>query len=1268
MPAQRPRASFEPIAPDIDVSALVEQTPNFQFVSRISCDMIDLQGMEAFDRLVLLHVVIGGKPLVIDGYQNRLDPWTFSSKWLQDNHGEKVENARNLSKKEPLPLTIAHYLKNMPKLTDQYFDRPDNYRDKDRQRMYLKDIDCPEVWQDKLKELLPPNLFYLNESAGDIGGPGAADEAISTGGKRKGKGIAGAGDLMSSLPSQMRAENLMCYIGHEGTYTPAHREMCASLGHNIMVETSDIVGEDGKPERPGSSVWFMTETNDRHSVGEYWLSQLGHDIEVENHFAQIAAWKKAPFTTYIVEQKIGDFILIPPMAPHQVWNRGTRTMKVAWNRTTVETLEMAVKEALPNARLVCRDEQYKNKAIIFYTLQKYSGLLAKARDQEQTAPSPQEAASLRTSPKIRQLQKDFKRLFELFKQIMLSEMYAPDNPSERGVTVLPFDSNITCAYCRGNIFNRFLTCSSCDNALNTTEPEPYDVCMECYAMGRSCGCISKMTWVEQFKWKELVYKYDYWRRQYIEIDRGLKANSPLPIAEERAKLTRKTLAQVCQEQLKRRPFVNINQPQEDDGEITDEDEEIEINDDGTVKKKKKRRSEAWLKKHHACHVCKHKHEKWKMAECKCGRWWCYGALFRAHDLMPLEVMQDVSWECPHCQGICAVGNCTKDPRQNPYKPKGTLLGHDTRKVADARSVESLVDFSVSNISWLNETSKEAPSNNDRLLTRQEEAERAKAVDVSHLDPYATDDDLDAHDQNGGISYEADRSVIDPALGGDGIAFIDPSLQEDQGRHYAAPERPSASTLPAVSALLNKDHANGGSQSSEHPGYQPAFVAPSALMYRPDVEEDAEGDRDDAELDGEAHNSSKKRKRTDDLGKTMSSRKKHRSDDALQNVSGATKQYRKEAERKALEEARKKGRFIQVHAALKGKSRIVKLQLGSDTMRNFAREASRRSIAIGGTQGPIKEPGGTVLLTSDIAPPKVDAQPIDAGAKVDKTSKQVRIRVERDEDFEAGRRRRERKEVDPIRPKKPRKQSGVGNYEEVDIASLSGEEEPEALSQLDGALETTGKGEKKRRISAWQARRHEDDEDGLPDELPEDWKDRRANRLNATKQAVDNEQATQSQAIRKPAGKSVPQIRPSLQRNPESASDEEDDDHTIQMGTAAAALRFAEENARAKLAAAALYEEDDEDDESDANESSIVSVSAPTSNGVKGVASLSHTLAAPGSVMARKGPGGRNVKIVSGAGRRQTTGNAVVVGGGTSKSFTAVNDKPVAMSSPMARLL
>ena len=89
MPSTRPCAAFEPISPDFDVAALVETTPNFEYAVRIHCDMIDHQGLEKFEKLVLLHVVLGGKPLVIEGYQDRLDRRTFTLQWLRDNCASK---------------------------------------------------------------------------------------------------------------------------------------------------------------------------------------------------------------------------------------------------------------------------------------------------------------------------------------------------------------------------------------------------------------------------------------------------------------------------------------------------------------------------------------------------------------------------------------------------------------------------------------------------------------------------------------------------------------------------------------------------------------------------------------------------------------------------------------------------------------------------------------------------------------------------------------------------------------------------------------------------------------------------------------------------------------------------------------------------------------------------------------------------------------------------------------------------------------------------
>ena len=59
---------------------------------------------------------------------------------------------------------------------------------------------------------------------------------------------------MSSLPEEMRAANLQCHIGHERTCTPCHREMCATLSHNVMVEASTGAVENGKSTTPGSSI------------------------------------------------------------------------------------------------------------------------------------------------------------------------------------------------------------------------------------------------------------------------------------------------------------------------------------------------------------------------------------------------------------------------------------------------------------------------------------------------------------------------------------------------------------------------------------------------------------------------------------------------------------------------------------------------------------------------------------------------------------------------------------------------------------------------------------------------------------------------------------------------------------------------------------------------------------------------------------------------------------------------------------------------------
>jgi len=88
-PQSHPQAQFVPISPDLDLSALVENTPNFDYVTRLPREMLEEHSNQSLEQLILLHVVIGGKPLVIEGWEDRIDPYLFSPEWLENNLDKK---------------------------------------------------------------------------------------------------------------------------------------------------------------------------------------------------------------------------------------------------------------------------------------------------------------------------------------------------------------------------------------------------------------------------------------------------------------------------------------------------------------------------------------------------------------------------------------------------------------------------------------------------------------------------------------------------------------------------------------------------------------------------------------------------------------------------------------------------------------------------------------------------------------------------------------------------------------------------------------------------------------------------------------------------------------------------------------------------------------------------------------------------------------------------------------------------------------------------
>ena len=64
-----------------------------------------------------------------------------------------------------------------------------------------------------LKAYTPKSLFYLNESIGDVRGLGLVNKLIiNILGKCEGREIIRARNLISSLPLEMRVENLMYYM------------------------------------------------------------------------------------------------------------------------------------------------------------------------------------------------------------------------------------------------------------------------------------------------------------------------------------------------------------------------------------------------------------------------------------------------------------------------------------------------------------------------------------------------------------------------------------------------------------------------------------------------------------------------------------------------------------------------------------------------------------------------------------------------------------------------------------------------------------------------------------------------------------------------------------------------------------------------------------------------------------------------------------------------------------------------------------------------
>jgi uncharacterized C2H2 Zn-finger protein len=158
--------------------------------------------------------------------------------------------------------------------------------------LYGKDLPCPVEWS---------SFLFKNEKFPEI--------CVSF----------GKYDCFASLDKKIQPLTLLNYIGMEGfifnfnlgTNTPGHKDICASIGNNIMVDVQD---------KNSISIWKLFHPKDYELVEKYLKFFFQSSLEHDNCFMTTTFLAAVPFQTIIFEQRLGDYIIIPPNSPHQVEN------------------------------------------------------------------------------------------------------------------------------------------------------------------------------------------------------------------------------------------------------------------------------------------------------------------------------------------------------------------------------------------------------------------------------------------------------------------------------------------------------------------------------------------------------------------------------------------------------------------------------------------------------------------------------------------------------------------------------------------------------------------------------------------------------------------------------------------------------------------------------------------------------------------------------------------------------------------------------------
>ncbi|KAG9226124.1 hypothetical protein CCMSSC00406_0005035 [Pleurotus cornucopiae] len=437
---------------DWDINSIVSDNSNFFHLRRVSASSPDVDAhIKQFEE--------DGIPLIIEGFHHGHWPNIFDAEWLR-SHGPQSLSVRNVHTRSDSIMPTDEFFK-ISRETSPYAVPNETAR------LYGKDVECPAEWNDWLHnaQVIPNKLL-----------PKSSD------------------NMLMNLPKSTPVETLMCYIGIGDTYTPAHKDLCASSGQNLMCYT----------EEDGSSIWFMTESSSTPEVDAFF-NKLGNEIDHETRVLSVKDLAKAHFNVYVARQRLGDLVLVPPRSCHQVINSGGISIKMSWSRMTIRGLMAAYYHELPLYRRVCRPETYKIKSIIFYTLlQKASQLRALTEGQEHGAAIAADLASV----------------VDLFASILVEE-YSGPTPQFDPLTPVtassepssfdprcyePKDGCLVCDFCGADIFQTYFESENCcadsPDTAQASKSDPFVLCSGCYAEGRLCKC-QRMTLLQCYSFDDL---------------------------------------------------------------------------------------------------------------------------------------------------------------------------------------------------------------------------------------------------------------------------------------------------------------------------------------------------------------------------------------------------------------------------------------------------------------------------------------------------------------------------------------------------------------------------------------------------------------------------------------------------------------------------------------------------------------------------------------------------------------------------------------------